>query len=158
MNPEIKTTEETRILGKKLKMSRQNNRTAELWKDFMLEKKACQSNISSALYSVQIYKQPQDLKNPQAEFEKWASVQTDDVQAFPDTWETMVIPAGQYAVFKYDKGPAAASQFFMQVFTQWLPQSKYELDARPHFEIIPENYMLMAGMVEEEIWIPIKVK
>jgi AraC family transcriptional regulator len=44
------------------------------------------------------------------------------------------------------------------VFSEWLPQSNFELDHRPHFEILPLDYIAKGGQVTEEVWIPIKVK
>lgn len=40
----------------------------------------------------------------------------------------------------------------------WLPASDYNLDNRPHFEVLGEKYKNNDPTSEEEIWIPIKLK
>ncbi|MDP5096829.1 MAG: GyrI-like domain-containing protein [Flavobacterium sp.] len=39
-----------------------------------------------------------------------------------------------------------------------MPNSEYQLDNRPHFEILGAKYKNNAPDSEEEIWIPIKRK
>ncbi len=39
-----------------------------------------------------------------------------------------------------------------------LPNSEYELENRPHFEVLGEKYKNNDPNSEEEIWIPIKKK
>jgi len=39
-----------------------------------------------------------------------------------------------------------------------LPNSDYELDNRPHFEILGKKYKNNSADSEEEIWIPVKLK
>jgi AraC family transcriptional regulator len=62
-----------------------------------------------------------------------------------------------YAVFKH-KG--ATSSFHLTsdyIFNHWIPQSEYELDHRPHFEILGDQYLGPDNPEsEEEVWIPIK--
>ncbi len=69
--------------------------------------------------------------------------------------ETFCIPEGQYAVFHY-KGSSADSSIFQYIFGEWLPKSGYELDDRPHFEILGAQYKNNDPESEEEIWIPVK--
>ncbi|MGK2861531.1 MAG: GyrI-like domain-containing protein [Chitinophagaceae bacterium] len=47
---------------------------------------------------------------------------------------------------------------FSYIFNTWLPPSGYDLDNRPHFEILGEKYKNDDPLSEEEIWIPIKQK
>jgi AraC family transcriptional regulator len=44
----------------------------------------------------------------------------------------------------------------MYIFNTWLPKSGYQLDRRPHFEILGEKYKNNNPDSEEEIWIPIQ--
>ena len=64
---------------------------------------------------------------------------------------------GSYAVFDY-KGLNTDTQIFIYIFKEWLPNSDYELDERPHFEILGNKYKNGNPESEEEIWIPIKQK
>ncbi|MEP7234441.1 MAG: GyrI-like domain-containing protein, partial [Ignavibacteriota bacterium] len=45
---------------------------------------------------------------------------------------------------------------FQYILRTWVPNSNYELDDRPHFEILGEKYKKDDPSSEEEIWIPIK--
>jgi len=44
------------------------------------------------------------------------------------------------------------------IMSQWLPNSKYILDHRPHFELLGAKYKNNSPDSEEEVWIPIKEK
>lgn len=50
------------------------------------------------------------------------------------------------------------NRIFICIFSDWLPKSDYELDERPHFEILDEKYKNDDPNSEEEIWIPIRNK
>lgn len=60
-----------------------------------------------------------------------------------------------YAVFDY-KGSSDDGSVFKYIFNTWLPQSGYQLDNRPHFEVLGDKYRNSDPNSEEEIWIPIK--
>jgi AraC family transcriptional regulator len=42
------------------------------------------------------------------------------------------------------------------MFREWLPASGYELDDRPHFEILGERYKNNDPDSEEELWFPVR--
>ena len=69
--------------------------------------------------------------------------------------ECFELPGGQYAVFFY-KGSSTDNSIFKMIFDEWLPASGYEIDSRPHFEILGNKYVNEDPESEEEIWIPIK--
>jgi AraC family transcriptional regulator len=71
--------------------------------------------------------------------------------------ETFTLESGLYAVFHY-QGLSTDSSIFIYIFGTWLPNSEYELDARPHFEILGDKYKNGDPTSEEDIWIPIKPK
>ena len=54
------------------------------------------------------------------------------------------------------KGSSSDHSIFEYIFSKWLPASKYEVDDRPHFEVLGLNYKNNDPESEEEIWIPIK--
>jgi AraC family transcriptional regulator len=42
------------------------------------------------------------------------------------------------------------------IYTEWLPNSGFQLDNKPHFEVLGDNYLGHENPEsEEEIWIPI---
>ncbi|MFC0774962.1 GyrI-like domain-containing protein [Terrimonas alba] len=158
MTPRIETSGEKKLVGKRLTMSFAKNRTGELWRSFMPERKNITNSLTSEVISMQIYK-PNHFENfnPITEFEKWAAIEVPDFDNMPDGLETFILANGLYAVFDY-KGSSDDNSIFQYIFQTWLPASGYILDDRPHFEILGEKYKNQHPDSEEEIWIPIKQK
>jgi len=158
MHPRIETLPEKKLVGKSLRMSLENNKTSELWRSFMPEKKMIKNIVGSELFSIQVYDRLLDFKdfNPQTEFIKCAMIETSDFEDIPENMETRILDGGLYAVFVH-KGMAKdfpkTSQY---IFGQWLPNSVYELDQREHFELLGAKYNPTDENSEEEVWIPIK--
>ena len=123
----------------------------------MPRRKEIRNNVSADLFSVEVY--PPLFWNsfsPKATFEKWAAIEVADFTAIPEGMETMTLPEGLYAVFVH-KGPAsAAPETYRYIFENWLPDSDFSLDNRPHFAVMGPNYKNDSQDSEEEIWIPIK--
>ena len=158
MQPRIETIGNKKLIGKRLSMSLHNNKTNELWRSFMPLRKEIKNNISTELYSIQVYDDSYfNGFNPNTEFEKWAAIEVRDFDSVPDEMETYLLPGGLYAVFLY-KGSGTDNRIFQYIFTTWLPSSDYLLDNRPHFEILGEKYKNEDPDSEEEIWIPVKPK
>ncbi|WP_425432629.1 GyrI-like domain-containing protein [Labilibaculum filiforme] len=117
-----------------------------------------QSDVSSDLFSLQQYDASYFEKfDPNRQFEKWALVEVKDFINIPKEMEAFVLKEGKYAVFLY-KGSSNDKSIFEFIFTSWLPSSNYQLDNRPHFELLGGKYMNNDANSEEEIWIPIKDK
>jgi AraC family transcriptional regulator len=68
-----------------------------------------------------------------------------------------VLPQGLYAIFDY-KGLSSDPTIFQYIFQTWLPRADYQLDFRPHLEVLGEKYQNNDPTSEEEIWIPIRPK
>ena len=156
MIPRIESCGEKKLAGRRLTMSFLNNRTGELWRNFMPERKKITNNLTTDVISMQIYK-PSHFEHfdPGREFEKWAAVEVSDFDNIPDGFETFILASGLYAVFDY-KGSSDDNSIFQYIFQTWLPASGYILDDRPHFEILGEKYKNQHPDSEEEIWIPLK--
>jgi AraC family transcriptional regulator len=139
-------------------MSLANNRTGELWQDFMRKRREISNNVTNDLISMQVYKPTHfaDFK-PTQEFEKWATVEVSNFESLPTGMETFSLAGGLYAVFDY-KGSNNDPSIFQYIFGTWLPNSEYFLDGRPHFEVLGDKYKNNDPTSEEEIWIPIKPK
>lgn len=156
MNPRIEVLPERKLIGKRIKMSLANNKTAELWRSFMPRRKEIKNNRSNELISMQVYDQSLDLGNFNQVFEKWAAVEVSDFDSIPNEMEPFVLSGGLYAIFLY-KGSSTDSRIFQYIFGTWLPNSGYTLDNRPHYEILGEKYKNADPNSEEEICIPIKL-
>ena len=140
-----------------MKMSLSNNKTGELWRGFMPRRREIKNNLTSEMFSMQVYDRPINFTDLSQEFEKWAAVDVTDFNTIPDDMESFELPGGLYAVFLY-KGLSTDTQIFRYIFGTWLPGSSYVLDGRPHFEILGEKYRNNDPNSEEEIWIPIMPK
>jgi AraC family transcriptional regulator len=156
MQHRIEQLNQKKLIGKKMTMSFAANTTAGLWKSFMPRRKEIPHGVGQELYSVQLY--PNHFfenVDPTVTFEKWAAMEVSDVSTIPQDMEVMILPAGSYAVFSY-KGPGGSPLPFQHIFQTWLPASGYELDTRPHFEVLGEKYKNNDPDSEEEIWIPVR--
>ena len=116
-----------------------------------------QNSTSTNLYSLQVYS-PSFFTSfdENAIFEKWAAMEVADFSILPGGMESFILPGGLYAVFLYQGEARDASPFFQFIFKTWLPGFTYELDKRPHFEILGEKYKRDDPSSEEEIWMPIR--
>lgn len=155
MNPTIKTLPTTKFIGKNLLFTYTDYRAFELWSSFMPRRNEIQNAIGSELYNIQINPDDFDFQ-PNTPFVKWAAVAVSSFENIPEGMESLLIPEGLYAVFNYKGDQANASEFFRKIYTEWLPNSNYELDNRPQFEILGEKYNRNHPESEEDIYIPIK--
>ncbi len=158
MFPQVKTLSPKKLIGKRINTNLANNKTFELWKIFMPRRKEIQNTIGTDLYSLQTY-DSNYFKNfaPTHTFEKWAAVEVSNINEIPNDMEAFILQEGLYAVFFY-KGLNTDFTIFDHIFRTWLPNSEYNLDQRPHFEVMGEKYKNNDPDSEEEIWIPIKNK
>ena len=155
MQPRIEIISKKKLVGQRMKMSFEENKTFELWRSFMPRRYEIKNNLTADLFSMQIYDDVTYFHsfNSNTIFEKWAAIEVSDFEHIPQGMESYVLAGGKYAVFQY-KGHSHA--IFLYIFASWLPDSGYELDNREHLELLGEKYKYNDPSSEEEIWIPIK--
>ena len=150
----IEEIELKHFLGMNMQMSLSQNRTGELWRNFMPRRKELKALNSHEFYSLQIYPMNYFAAfNPGIEFEKWALQEVDKEHADIEGFKSFILEPGLYAVFEH-KG--TSTQLFQDIFSNWLPNSEFTLDQRPHFELLGQKHKNNDEESEEEIWIPIK--
>lgn len=156
--PRFETLAEKKLIGMSITTSLVNNRTGELWSNFMPLRKHISNSVSSDLFSLSVY-DPEYFNafNPAREFEKWALIEVTDFSHVPSGMETFTLPRGAYAVFVH-KGSHEDARTFQYIFSTWLPQAPCVLDDRPHFELLGPNYKQGSPDSEEEIWVPVRSK
>ncbi len=134
---------EKKLIGQRMNMSYIENKIVSLWQKFMPRRKEILNRSNTDLFSLQIYDKSFSFKqvNPHISFEKWAAVEVSDFEKVPDEMETLTLEGGKYAVFLH-KGISneAARHTFAYIWGEWLPNSGYVIDDRPHFEILGEKY------------------
>jgi AraC family transcriptional regulator len=157
MQPEIKSIEEKKLIGRRIRMSFSDNKTHLLWRSFIPGRQQIKNTTGTELYSVEIYPAGffQQFE-PVTTFEKWAAVAVKDFNSIPDGMEALILPVGLYAVFLH-RGPAGAVlQTYRYILETWLPGSGFLLDDRPHFSVMGEKYKNEDPDSEEEIGIPVR--
>ncbi len=155
MEVRIETLKPKTLVGMHLNMSFSANRTAQLWQGFMPRRREVCHTIGTELYSLQVYANGLDADSL---FEKWAAVEVSSTDNLPEGMESFTLPGGLYAVFHYKGHPAAFGPAFNYIFNTWMPESDYEPDDRPHFEVLGEKYKNNDPDSEEDVWIPIRKK
>jgi len=139
-------------------MSLTANKTGELWQSFMTERKNIQNAVGTELYSIQVYDDLDYFKrfNPNTTFTKWAATEVANSNNIPIGFSTLFIPQGLYAVFLHKGLASDFPKTANYIYGKWIPNSDYDLDNRPHFEVLGDAYKNNDPASEEEVWIPIK--
>ncbi|NRT14701.1 AraC family transcriptional regulator [Flavobacterium sp. 28A] len=159
MTATITTLAEKKVIGIPMEMSYADYKARELWQRFMPKRNEVQNRVGADYFSIEVFSTSYwDQFNPTATFQKWAAVTVPHFDTIPAGMQSLVIPAGLYAVFIYKGDETGAPAFFKAIFTSWLPSSIYILDDRPHFEILGDKYKRGDTNSEEEVWIPIQLK
>ncbi|APQ18328.1 GyrI-like domain-containing protein [Maribacter hydrothermalis] len=159
MTPRIIDLQTKNLLGLSQQMSLVDNRTFELWKNFRARSKEVSKRLSDDFISLQEY--PKDYFkefSPVKKYVKWACVEVENFDSIPEGLNRLVLEGGLYAVFNYQGTSKNAQAFFQYIYGEWIPNSDYNLDDRPHFEVLGAKYKNDDPNSEEEVWIPIKEK
>lgn len=72
--------------------------------------------------------------------------------------EAYTLLGAMFVVFVLKGLPSSFSKTAQFIFGEWLPKSEYELENRPHFEVLRERYRQNDPSSEEEVWVPIRIK
>ncbi len=146
-----------KLVGKKMEMSLANNKTGELWQSFMKERQSIENPVNTSLYSLQVYKDDYFKKfDPARNFTKYALAEVNSFDDIPEKMVPFELTGGLYAVFNYKGHPKDGASAFRYIMGEWLPNSGYVIDCRPHFELLGEKYNNDSSDSEEEIWIPVE--
>jgi len=156
MTPRIEIIPEQKFIGKRMTLSYADYRIGELWSGFMPRRKEIKNPVSTDLFGITIYG-PAHFENfnPANTFEKWAAVEV-ATHEIVDGLEFYRFPVGLYAIFTYIGTNSGIAAFYQYIFTEWLPNSAYMLDDRPHVEVLGPKYKNNDPASEEDIWIPIR--
>ena len=157
MTPRIETIPEKKFIGKHMTLSYADYRIGELWRSFMPRRKEIINPVSADLFGITIYR-PGHFENfnPTNAFEKWAAVEVITNEQMPEGLETLSFKGGHFAIFTYVGSNTGIAAFYQYIFTEWLPNSAYVLDDRPHVEVMGPKYKNNDPASEEDIWIPIQ--
>lgn len=158
LSPTIITLGPKKLIGMKRSMSLVDNKTVQLFQQFMPRRKEITQVVNMHTYELCIYPADYFIRfDPNKLFEKWTMLAVDEYEDIPEGMETLDLPGGEYAQFIY-KGLGSDKSIYEYIYTKWIPASDYEMDLRPHFNVLTEKTKLNDPNSEEEIWIPIKMK
>lgn len=156
--PTITELEPIRLIGISQEMSYVKNETVALWQSFMPLLPSISDRIGEDFFSVQEYPAGYFASfQPERTFTKSARVCVHKDASIPEGMNEL-IAAGVYAVFTFQGTPTEFGSAMQFIMAQWLPQSPYFLDERPHFEKLGNKYKRNDPASEEEIWIPIRLR
>ncbi|MBP6523581.1 MAG: GyrI-like domain-containing protein [Saprospiraceae bacterium] len=158
LDAKIEIIEEKKLIGNHQTLSISQYNIMPLWQGFGQRRKEIKNIVSNDLISMSVYKSGYFSNfSPTNSFEKWATVEVFDFDKVPSGMDTFILPKGLYAIFHY-KGLNTDHRIFEYIFKTWLPKSKYQLDDRPHFEVLGSKYKNNDPDSEEDIFVPIKPK
>ena len=149
------------VLGMKAQVTLQtmSMEIGKLARQFMPRRHEIVNRVGMYSFSIQDYGD-QDFKvmTPQIVFDKWVAVEVANHDQIPDGMQPFVLKGGDYLVADYKGSLADFPKLWQTILTDWLPNSKYQMDGRPHFEKLPESYNPQNLINEEQVWVPIKSK
>ena len=155
MESRIELLKAKKLVGICMKMSLSNNKTSELWQQFMHRRSEVKNRLTAEFISMQKYPVNWNFSQDTL-FEKWATVEVSSFTDVPANMGTYVLQGGKYAIFIHHGPASAAAKTMKYIFGQWLPKFEYRLADREHFEILPGDYNPVDPNASEEIWVPIK--
>ena len=157
MAPKIVTIQAKKLIGFSIEMSLLDNQTQTIWQLFMPRLKEITNAVSADLFSLQNYPSTYFTNfTPETIFTKWAAVEVKDFSSIPDGFEKLELIGSNYAVFLHKGNTEMFAKNAKYIYTEWLPNSGFQLDNQPHFEVLGDKYLGHENPEsEEEIWIPI---
>ena len=158
LTPQIKQSPNRILIGMSLSMSLVSDKTPQLFRQFMPRRNEILHRINKSVWDLKTY--PEDyFRNfsPTSIFTKWALTEVPVVEEIPEGMEVFQLPGGLYAVFHH-QGLMTDNSIFTYIYSDWLPHSMYQLDGRPHFDVLSEKAQIRDPKARQEIWVPIKPK
>lgn len=148
---------ETYYLGHKVEMTLENSKTADLFKGFMPLRKSILNKKENCVLLLHEYGLNTSFETftPQTLHTNWALQEVLDFKQSSVDFLQYTLPSRNYAVFKHCGGISEFANSMRYIFTEWLPNSGYEVAKAPHFEKIIPLFPPEPETREEEIWIPI---
>ncbi|NRD23580.1 GyrI-like domain-containing protein [Winogradskyella litoriviva] len=154
MKVKIESVLEKKLIGIKSTMNHgEYKNIVALWQQFMPRKKEILSKLNEELFAIQVYDNFNAIEKP---FEIWACVEVSNFDSIPEGMTSFIIPKSEYAIFLHKGMDASAT--YQKIMTEWLPASGYEIDNRPHFQVMGAKYKNASEDSEEDFYVPVLTK
>ena len=155
--PTIQAIAAKTLVGIQVRTTLATDNPVSYWKPFKMGLSKIENALTDRFYSIQTYDALDfDTFSPQTEFTKWAAVEVSGLDNIPEGMAAFELPAGNYSVFKHKGTPTSFHLTTQYIFDSWLPNSEYELDNRPRFELMDKDYVPTDANAKELVYIPIK--
>lgn len=156
----IEQIPERTFIGKSLEMSSSNDRSPELWRSFMPNRKSINRLPGNEVYSVQLFRTLPDFQSGVNDelYMNWAVVPVEPGSTIPEGMSQLIIPGGTYAVFLHEGSAAEFSRTAGFIYVEWLPSSNYTVINRPFFQVILPGYRPDDQQAEEVLYVPVQPK
>lgn len=147
------------LVGHRMMVTAATDNPVLLWRPFKMKLKEIGNVQTDRFYSVQTF-EGEDLSRFDAntEFTKWAAVEVSEVGNIPEGMEVIRIPKGLYATLVHYGTAAEFQKTTDFIYRHWLPESKYDLDDRPHLTIMPSDHRPDDPNAAELVCVPVKPK
>lgn len=158
LEPQITVEPSRKLIGLHCKTSMVQNNVPMLWTVFRRRQHEIENVIDNGRYGVSGYKNL-DVKQftLSAMLDKWATVEVSSQDLVPEEMVTYDLSGGLYAKFMHKGGKRNVQMTFEYIYSTWLPNTKYEIDDRDHFEHYPKDY-LGPEHPESELFIFLPIK
>ena len=155
--PRLVHMPQRRMIGVGMEMSLAQPVTGHLWRTLMPLRMAIPGRIDPERYLVKVYPKGYfEAFDPQRNFEQWAAYAVEGDGAARDGLAVLDVPAGLYAVWHYT-GSSEDHRIFQHILGEWLPESGFVLDDRPHVDVLGAAYRHADPLSEEDICIPLRL-
>lgn len=157
MNPRIVVLSPVTLVGMRIQTTlADHSQTPGLWQSFGPRRKEVPHKDGEDAYSVTRLL-GLGRYAPNTQVERWAAVPVRHFLDLPKDMMAFDLPGGTYATFTYRGTVADFIPVLTHFHEEWLPNSEFELDDRPHFEILGPDYLGPNNPdSRERIFIPVK--
>lgn len=157
--PKIESINSKQLVGLSCEVSLIENTTEALFSQFIPYKLRCALQNNATVFEVLLYDSTYfSAFKPEKTFVKWATIEANDCATVPSSFKSIQIPQGLYAVFSFRGRVADFPKYMQFIFTEWLPNSDYSIDHRPHFNVLDTAFKKGDSHTNEMVYIPITLK
>ncbi|WP_165780078.1 GyrI-like domain-containing protein [Hanstruepera neustonica] len=156
----IITQNDILVVGKNAQVDFQTMpmKMGQLAREFMPRRHEIVGIVGTHSFSIQDYANKDFNKiTPQTTFDKWVAVEVENHNHVPEGMQPFILKGGDFLLVDYKGSLPDFPILWQTILTDWLPNSKYELDNRPHFEKLPESYNPQNAINEEQVWVPVRL-
>lgn len=153
MTIQIVQVSEMFVVGISVNMQRhETHKIKTLWQQFSPRKGEITNLVNGKSIALQNFILD-EKGEPNNNFNMWACVEVSNLSDVPSDMEGFTIPKGEYIKVLH-KG-MDAGKTYQRIMTEWLPNSGYAIDDRPHFQVMGDKYKNGSPDSEEDFYIPV---